>query len=62
MPCSQLSCAKTVVEKFTFSELNIEKVKLFTQSSTIIFCISVFNVEDCLASYLTFIPSLTLDR
>ena len=62
MPCSQLSCAKTVVEKFTFSELNIEKVKLFTQSSTIILCISVFNVGDCLASCLTFIPSLTLDR
>ena len=52
---------KTVVEKFSFSELKIEKVKFFTQSPTKIFCISVFNVEGCLASCLTFRPFLTLD-
>ena len=49
------------MEKFSFSELEIEKVKLFTQSSTKIFGISVFNVGGCLASYLTFRPFLTLD-
>ena len=50
---------KTVVEKFSFSELNIEKVELFTQSSTKI-SISVFNVGGCLASCLTFRPFLML--
>ena len=43
---------KTVAEKFSFSELNIEKVKLFTYSSTKIFCISAFNNEVCLTSCL----------
>ena len=52
---------KTVVETICFSELKIEKVKLFTQSSTKIFRISVFNVGSCLASCLTFRPFLTLD-
>ena len=52
---------KAVVEKFSFSELKIEKVKLFTQSSTKIFSISVFHVADCIASCLTFRSFLTLD-
>ena len=42
-----------------FSELKIEKVELFTQNSTIIFRINVFNVGGCLASCLTFRPFLT---
>ena len=45
---------KNVVEKFNFNELKIEKVKLFTQSPTKIFCINVFNVGGCLASCVTF--------
>ena len=51
---------KTVVEKFSYSELKIEKVKFFTQSSTKTFCSSVFNVGGCLASGSTFRPFLTL--
>ena len=43
--------AKTVVEKFNFSKLKIEKVNF----------ISVFDVEDCLASCLSFRLFLTLD-
>ena len=31
--CTQLRCIKTIVEKFSFSELKIEKAKFFTQSS-----------------------------
>ena len=57
--CVQLP--KTVVEKFSFSELKIEKVKFFTLSPTEIFCSSVFNVGGCLASCLTVKPILTLD-
>ena len=52
---------KTVVQKFSFSELKIEKVILFTQSSTKIFCISVFNVGGCLASCLYLRPFLMLE-
>ena len=52
---------KTVVEKFSFSELKIEKVKLFTQSLTKFYCISIFNVGRCLASGLTLRPFLTFD-
>ena len=59
--CTQLSCAKTVAEKFSFSELKTEKIKFFTQRPTKFFCISVFNVRGCLTSYLTFSPFLTLD-
>ena len=51
---------KKVVEKFSFSELKIEKVKFFTLSPTKTFCTSVFNVRGCLPSYLTFRPFLTL--
>ena len=29
--CTQLSCAEIFVEKFSFSELKIEKIKFFTQ-------------------------------
>ena len=47
-----LSCAKTVVEKFSFSKLKIEKIFFFTQSPTKIFCIRVFKVGGCLASCL----------
>ena len=49
---------KTVVDKFSFSELKIEKVKLFTQS---FICIDVFNVRGCLASCLSFRPFLALE-
>ena len=52
---------KTVEGKFSSSELKIKKVKLFTQSSTKFYCISVFNVGGCLASCLTFRPFLTLN-
>ena len=52
---------KTVVEKLSFSELKIEKVKLFTQSLTKLYCISVFNVGFCLVTCLTFGPFLMLD-
>ena len=52
---------KAVVEKFSFNELKIEKVKLFTQVLTKFYCISVFNVGGCLASYLTGRPFLMLD-
>ena len=59
-------CQKTVVEKFCFSELKINYLLwtwswLFTQSSTNIFCISIFNVQGCFVSSLTFRPFLTLD-
>ena len=47
---------KTVVEKFSFSELKIEKVKLFTQSLIKLYCISVFNIGVCLVTCLTFGP------
>ena len=46
--------SKVVVDKFSFSELKIEKVKFFTQSPTKIFCSSVFNVGGCLEGCLTF--------
>ena len=54
-------CQKKVVEKLSFNELKIEKVKFFRQSPTKIFCIHVFNVGGCLASCLTFRPFLMLD-
>ena len=52
---------KIVVEKFSFSELKIERLKSLTDSSNKMFCSSVFNVGGCLASCLTFRPFLTLD-
>ena len=52
---------KNVVETFSANELKIEKVKLFTQNPSKIFCINVFNVGDCLASCLDFRPFLLLD-
>ena len=58
---TQLSCAKKIVEKFSFNELKIEKVRFFTGSPTKTFCISVFNVGSCLVSCLTIRPFLTLD-
>ena len=54
-------CQKKVEEKFSFSELKIEKVKFFTQSPSKIFWISIFNLEGCLASCLNFRPILMLD-
>ena len=42
------------VEKFSFNEPKIEKIKFFTQSSTKIFCINVFDVGGCLESCLNF--------
>ena len=53
---------KIVEEKFSFSELKMEKVKLFTQSLTKFYYISVFNVGGCLASCLTFRPFLKLSN
>ena len=50
--------SKKVVEKFSFSELKIEKVKF---SNTKIFCINVFNVGGCVVSCLPFRPILTFD-
>ena len=52
---------KRDVEKFSFSELKIENIKIFYLGSNQNFCISVFNVGCCLASCLTFRPFLTLD-
>ena len=52
---------KTVMEKFSFSEIEIEKVNFFTENTTKIFCIGFFNIGSCLASCLTFRPFLTLD-
>ena len=52
---------KTVGEKWSFNELKIEKVKLFSQGLAKFYCISVFNVGGCLASCLTFRPFFTLD-
>ena len=57
--CTQSSCAKKVVGKFSFNELKIEKVKFFTQSPTKIVCINIFNVGGCLKICLTFRPFLT---
>ena len=48
-------CQKTVVEKFSFSELKIEEVKIFTLGLT------KFNVGGCLASCSTFRPFLTFE-
>ena len=42
LPVSAANVRETVVEKFSYSELKIEKLKLFTQSSTKIICSSVF--------------------
>ena len=42
LPVSAANVRETVVEKFSYTELKIEKVKLFTQSSTKIICSSVF--------------------
>ena len=57
---TKLSCAKNSSGEINFGELKIKKVNFFTQSSTKIFCISVFNVGGCLASCLSFRPFLTL--
>ena len=56
---TQLSCVKTVVERLSFSEFNIDK--LFTQTLTKFYCINAFNVGGCLATCLTFRPLLTID-
>ena len=52
---------KTVEKKFSFSELKIDKAKIFTHRPTKIFCVSALNIGGCLASCLTFKPFLTLD-
>ena len=59
----KLSRAKKKLEKFSFNELKIKKVKLFTQSPIPKFfaLINVFNVGGFLASCLTFRPFLMLD-
>ena len=52
------------MEKFSISELKIEKVKVFTQSRTKIFHISVFNIGGCSksVSWFSFKAFLTLDN
>ena len=50
---------KTVVEKFSFSRLEMEKVN-FLHSPCKIFCISVFNVGSCLASCLKVVSATFL--
>ena len=52
--------SETVMEKFSLSKLKIKKLTFFTESNQIS-CISVFNVEGCLVSCLTFGPFLKLD-
>ena len=47
--------------KFSFSELKIEKVKLFSQRLTKFYRFSDFNVGGSLAICLTFRPVLILD-
>ena len=59
--CTQLSVPKTAVEKFSFSDHKIEKVKFLTQNSIKIFRSSVFNAGVGLAGCLTFRPFLTLN-
>ena len=49
---------KTVMEKFSFKKLKIEKVIFFTQSPT---SISILNFGSCLANCLSFRPFLMLD-
>ena len=59
----KLSRAKKKLEKFSFNELKIKKVKFFSQSPIPKFfaLINVFNVGGFLASCLTFRPFLMLD-
>ena len=45
-----------------FNELNIEKVKFFTQSPTKIFALAFLNIGGCLAYCLIFRKFLTLDQ
>ena len=53
---------KTVVKKFSCSELKIKKINFFySEFNQNFFCSSVFNVGGCLASCLTFRSILTLD-
>ena len=54
-------CQKQLWRNLASVNLKLKKFKLFTQSSTKNLCMSVFNVGGCVASYLTFIPFLTLD-
>ena len=49
-----------VAEKFSFSNLKIEKVKFLTQDPTIS-ALAFCTFGDCLASCLTFRTFLTLD-
>ena len=52
---------KKVVQKCSFNEPKIEKVKLITQSLTKIFRINIFNVGGCLACCSTVRSFLMLD-
>ena len=63
LPVSALNTIvpEKVVQKISFNELKIKKVKFLAQSRTKIFCINIFDVGGCLASLLTFMPLLTLD-
>ena len=48
------------MEKFSFSELKVANVKLFTRSLTKFYCNSV-NIGDCTVSCLTLRPFLRLE-
>ena len=61
LPVSAANVRETVVEKFSYSELKIEKLKLLLKVQQKLFAVAFFNVEGCLASCLTFRPFLTLD-
>ena len=50
---------KKVVEKFNFSEIKIENVKFFTQSTTKVF-INIFIIGGCLASCLKVVSAAFL--
>ena len=52
---------KKVVEKSSFTELKIERVKFFNQNPIKFFCINVFKAGRCLANCLTLRLTLTLD-
>ena len=61
--CPKYYCTQfvPVAEKFSFSNLKIEKVKFLTQDPTKISALAFFTFGDCLASCLTFRTFLTLD-
>ena len=49
-------CQKQLRRNLASVNIKLKEIKFFTQSPTKIFCISIFNVEGCLASCLTYRP------